>query len=184
MIFKFQWCTWPLLMAVSCVGLYIIFKIFNHTFFLSNTQHNKTTILRNQNTDRVPTMKLAKNLFFFIISAILRGFCYLFWFKKKNPCFWKWLMGFPDQQKSWLVSSTGLIHPLSSLCPWAHLNIHNQTVRNCACTRMHYENKTQTRKSSLFHVNNCFNLRISNNIEHSFDIILWYYQCIKYSYAH
>ena len=40
----------------------------------------------------------------FIILAILWGFLLLLiWFSCILPCFWKWLMGFPDQQKSWLV---------------------------------------------------------------------------------
>ena len=42
-------------------------------------------------------------MFFFIISAKLLALCYLFWNICIFPCFRKWLMGFPDQQKSWLV---------------------------------------------------------------------------------
>ena len=51
---------------------------------------------------------LPKTLFFFIISANLWGFCYLFWNICIFACFWKWLMGFPDWQKSWSVP---LAHP-------------------------------------------------------------------------
>ena len=48
-------------------------------------------------------MKLTKTVFFFTISANLWGFCYLLWNICRLPCFWKWLMGFPDQQKLWPV---------------------------------------------------------------------------------
>ena len=48
-------------------------------------------------------MKLTKNHIFFIISANLWGFCYFFWNMCIFPCFWRWYMGFLDQQKSWLV---------------------------------------------------------------------------------
>ena len=44
-------------------------------------------------------MKIAKNQFVFIISAISQGFCCFLWFICIFPCFWKWFMGVPDQKK-------------------------------------------------------------------------------------
>ena len=92
-------------MAVSC---YIVFSILtNHISFFTNAPH-----IIKQNFRKLKTLleypqewNLPKNLFFFTILANLQGFCYLFWYIFISPCFWKWLMSFPDQQKSQPVPS-------------------------------------------------------------------------------
>ena len=61
-------------------------------------------------------MKLFKNPKFFIISANFWGFCYLFWNICLFPCFWRWLMDFPDQQISWPVPLSMKIACKTLLC--------------------------------------------------------------------
>ena len=70
----------------------------NHILFISNAPHK--LIFYEKHCFRVPPrMKVAKNLFFFTISAILQGFCYFFGYVL-IPCFWKWFTGFLDQKKN------------------------------------------------------------------------------------
>ena len=59
---------------------------------------------------------MPKQPFFFIISASLKGFCYLICFIWIFPCFWYWLKGF-----SW--SAKIVASPLKSI-PWSHKACH------------------------------------------------------------
>ena len=78
-----------------------IFNFQKSYFFSFNCTTHLTKTLANKNT--APKNETCQNPVFFIISAILHGFCYFFRFICIFSCFWKWLMGFPDQKNSWLV---------------------------------------------------------------------------------
>ena len=117
-------------MAVPCV--YVIFFNSQKIFFFSFrcTTHNKTKIFRKLKTllECPQEWDLPKPLFFFIVSANLWGFCCLFWNICIFPCFWKWYMGFPDQQRSWPVR----LRSISICCQKAQQrSLTNESISFC-----------------------------------------------------
>ena len=92
-------------MAVSCVYIYYSFQFSEIIFSFRCTTHNKTKIFGNLKTllESPQEWGLPKTSVFLHISANLWGFCYLFWNTCIFSCFWKWEMGFADQQNSWPV---------------------------------------------------------------------------------
>ena len=91
-------------LTILVTRLYIIFLNCRKSYFFSFkcTIHNKTKILVNQkHYVRVPLrMKLAKNPVFHHNFSKFTGIL-LFWNTSIFifPCFWKWLVSFPDQLK-------------------------------------------------------------------------------------
>ena len=122
MIFKLHWWTRLFLLTISCS--YITFLDFQKSYFFSfnHTTHNKTKILVNQKhcLQHHQEWNLPKKpSFFFIISAILQGFCCFFLFICIFPCFWKWFSGVLGQKKSWSAWNNYVMCYYYLWWPWA-----------------------------------------------------------------